>query len=394
MKLHPRWFSLLLVWAMIGLSASAPRPAHPQGTLSALETDVDQITRIARPSVVTVFAQSKVVRASRRGGPTERLYTRIGSGVAVEENLLITTASVVKEAERIWIRTTNGLQTDVQVVGEDPIFNLAVLSVSSIRLPALAFSTRRPPIEGEWVMAIGTSHHRAQITQSVGTIAYRHREPRLSLLQLTNTVYPGYSGGAVLDARGQLVGIVQGELWLGSDSERAAGRASFVLPIDAVRPVYETLRREGRLQHGYLGVSTRAASVESDATPGERVPIGALVESVQPGGPAARAGLVRGDLIVGFDRSRVEYPEQLARWVAATRPSSVVELVWVRDETQRSGKALLSASPDQMPQWAKLPSVAEGNAKSPKRISDLEREIRRLNRELERLKGGAAGSNP
>lgn len=364
------------------------RPSGAQGTLSALETDVDQIVRGTRPSVVTVIAQRTVLQRGRRAtAPRERLHTRIGSGVAIEAHAIVTTASVVDGAEHLWIRTTNGLQSEAELIGSDPIFNVAVLRVRGVRLPPLVITPHDPAAEGEWVMAIGTSPYRAQITQSVGNIAYRHHEPRLSLLQLTNTVYPGYSGGAVLDARGQLVGIVQGELGPskndnGYDSYRGS-RNSFVLPIETVKPVVASLLSEGRVRHGYLGVSTRGATVESETEKGATIAIGAQVESVQPQGPAARLGLVKGDLIVAFERERVEYPEQLARWVAASRPGSVVDLVWVRDELRHSGRIALVESPEAVPTWAKL-SRAEGEP--PAKIADLEREIQRLNRELERLK--------
>lgn len=357
-----------------------------QGTLSALETDVDQIARASRASVVTVIAQRKVTQRMRRGDARERLLTRIGSGVSVQPHDVITTASVVDGAEHLWIRTTNGLQSEAVVVGSDPIFNVAVLRVRGVRLPPLSLAALDPAQEGEWVMAIGTSPYRAQITQSVGNIAYRHREPRLSLLQVTNTVYPGYSGGAVLNAKGKLIGIVQGEQVpnkseTGYDSYRGS-RNSFVLPVEVLKPVYTSIVTEGRMRHGYFGVSTRAATVESEK--GETFGIGALVENVQSGGPAARLGLVKGDLIVAFERERVEDPQQLARWVAASRPGSVVELVWVRDDLRHSGRVALVESPEAVPPWARL---AKGNtSEPPARIADLQKEIQRLNRELERLK--------
>jgi serine protease Do len=375
----------LLLW---GLALLAPSAALPQGTLSALETDVDLIARRARPAVVTVFAQSRVVsRGPVAGQPANRLHTRVGSGVAVGESDIVTTASVVLGAERVLIRTVNGIQVEARLVGIDPIFNVALLRAPDLKLPALKFAAHPAQI-GDWVIALGTSY-RAEPTQSVGNIAFHYREPRTSLLQLTNTVYPGNSGGAALNARGERVGIVQGELGspdLGGsspESERRPGGMSFVSPTGTIRPVVESLSREGRVRHGYLGVTTRLASVPSVSQPGTRVALGALVESVVPAGPAARSGIRSGDLIVAFERERVEYPEQLARWVAESRPGTSVDLVWVRNEAEQSGRVTLGESQGVAPDWA-LAARATGDHA---RISDIERQIRLLNRQLEQIKG-------
>jgi S1-C subfamily serine protease len=381
------WAAALLV-----AGSAIAAPSFAQSALSALQADVDQITQKARVSVVTVFAQRMVTTENpRRHETRRRLHTRVGSGVAVEENAILTTASVVLGAERVMVRTANGLQVDAQIAGIDPVFNLALLRIPELRLPPLPFAGERTPQVGDWIIALGTSY-RAQPTQSVGYVAYRYREPRMTLLQLTNTVYPGNSGGAALNPHGELVGVIQGELGPpdatagGADGERRPGGMSFVLPVEIVRPVYESLRREGRVRHGFLGVSTSGASVDSDTEPGLKVPIGALVERVEPGGPAERAGLKRGDLIVGFDRERVEYPGQLARWVAGTRPGISVELVWVRDEIQHTGRLALAESPHPMPQWAAEAVPPASSEPAPDRIAEIERQIQRLTRELQQLK--------
>src|SRR5438552_14734985 len=192
-------------------------------------------------------------------------------------------------------------------------------------------------------MVLGTSY-RGQPTQSVGNVATIYPDPRQPLLQLTNTVYPGNSGGAALNSHGELIGLVQGELgWpepagRGPDSDRRPGGMSFVQPAETLRAPYETLLRSGRIAHGYLGVSTRSASVVSDADPNARVPIGALVERVQPEGPATNAGLRRGDLIVGFNGDRVEYADHIARWVSSTPPGSAIRLVWVRNDIRHEAR--------------------------------------------------------
>ena len=375
---------------VLALTVLTTHEAGAQGTLSALQTDMDQIARRARPSVVTVIAQRDVVRKATPAAAAEkRQRTRVGSGVAVEENGILTTASVVMGADRVIVRTANGIQVEGDVVGLDPIFNLALVRVPTLRLPTLRFGSPRDAEVGSWVISLGTSY-RAQPTQSVGNVAYRYREPHQSLLQLTNTVYPGNSGAAALSPRGELVGIVQGELSppepadRDPEGERRPGGASFVLPVEIVRPLFESLRSTGRIPHGFLGVRTRAASVRA-AESGKPTPIGALVESVVAGGPAEKAGVHPGDLIVAYEGERVEYPEQLARWVAATAPGTKVELVWVRDEIGQNGKALLGESPDVIPQWVTRDLDAESDA-PPVRISELEKEIRRLSDELSRIK--------
>jgi serine protease Do len=329
--------------------------ARPQVAPPSLSASVEAIANQAGSSVVTVFAQRSVIRA-RPGAkqPMSRVHTLVGSGVAVEENVILTTASVVLGAEHIIVYTSNELEAEAQLVGMDLVFNVALLRVSELELPWLR-PAARPAQLGDRVIAVGTSY-RAQPTQSVGMVEYVYREPRTSLLQLTNIVYPGNSGGAALNTQGELVGIVQGELGspdpgLGGGADRRPSGTSFVMPIQQVWPVYQSLKRDGRMRHGYLGVSTRAEVVRSEIDNAE-VALGARVESVQAGGPAARVGLRPRDLIVGFESERVEYPEQLARWVAETPPKTVVTLVWVHGDERRSGRVSLAESRDSLPAWA------------------------------------------
>jgi serine protease Do len=379
---------------LLGLTP-APR-AGAQGTLSAIEADVDAISRQARPSLVTVIAQRTVLSKRRSGLPPERRpLSRVGSGVAIARSEILTTASVVLGAEKLVVITDNGLQVEARLHGMDPIHNVALLDVDGLVLPPLQFS-RKLAQPGDWVIALGSSYG-AAVTQSVGNISYRYREPHTSLLQLTNQVYPGNSGGAALNSRGELIGLVQGELGTPEgpgagteDTHRPAGM-SFVLPAEDILPVYELLRRDGRPHLGFMGVSTKAGYIDSESSPGERIPLGAVVEATQAGGPAARVGLKKGDLIVAYDGERVEYPEQLARWVAATAPGTLVNLVWARDEMRHSGRVALNESPTPIPSWmqvglAESTSTPASSTQAPK-VADLQARIRQLNRELDRLRG-------
>ncbi len=379
---------------LFAVAVDSPRPIAAQGTLSALETDVDQIARAARPSVVTVFSQHNVMRPrTRLLGPSRRLHTRVGSGVAVDGDLVLTTASVMLGAEHVMIRTADGAEAEARVAAIDLVYNLALVHVDGLNLQPVRFADHAPQA-GDWVMALGTSYG-GQPTQSVGNVATLHPDPVQPLLQLTNTVYPGNSGGAALNARGELIGLVQGELGPPSpdghspESERRAGGMSFVQPVQTLRAAYETLRRDGRVAHGFLGVSTRSASVASDAEPGVRVPIGALVERVQPDGPAMKAGVRRGDLIVGFNRDRVEYAEHVARWVASTAPGRTVQLVWVRNDIQHQAPIVLGESPDAAPQWTPTQSAADTPLQGP-HVADLERQIQQLNQQLRRMRDSSS----
>jgi serine protease Do len=342
--------------------AALPAASHAQGTLSAIEQDVERIARRARPCVVTVIAQ----RTTGRQGQTRRLHSRVGSGVALSADGIVTTASVVLGAERVLVVTENHLQAEARVVGMDPVRNLALLRPEGLELASLPLASK-PAVSGDWAITLGNSYGGAP-TQSVGNVAMRFSEPGTSLLQLSNEVHPGNSGGAALNSRGELLGLVQGELGAPAApgqrerAERRPGGISFAIPVEDIVPFLDGLAKYGRVRHGMCGVSTRAAFVTSASDPSDRVPLGALVEAVQPGGPAARLGLKKGDLVVAFNGVKVEYPEQLARWVAVAGPGAEVKLVWVRDELGREGSVKLDEAPSAIPSWMRAEPVAPAAA--------------------------------
>ena len=374
------------LWLSAAPVASLAPVARAQSTLSAFEADVDRIAKRARPCMVTIVAQRTVVG---RNVDATRLHSRVGSGVAVSATGIVTTASVLLGAERVLIMTDNHLQVEARIVGMDPVRNLALLEPLGLELPSVPLATK-PGASGDWVIALGSSY-RSSPTQSVGTVAMRFAEPGTSLLQLTNEVYPGNSGGAALNSRGELLGLVQGELGapeapgMRERAERRPGGMSFAIPVEDIVPFLDGLARFGRVRHGMLGVSTRSVFVNGSGGPSDRVPIGALVEAVAPNGPAARLGLNKGDLIVAFNGEKVEYSEQLARWVAVAGPVKDVKLVWVRDEIGREGRVRLEEAPSAIPSWMRVeatPAVSGGAGPSSSTPTALDARLARATRAL------------
>src|SRR5205085_7977526 len=133
-RLGPSLKAACLGAAVVASLLVLPAPAlRAQGALSALESDVDIIARNARPSVVTIVARTSFDRPNS----TARSGNRIGSGVAVAEDEVLTTASVVQGARHVWVRTVNRLQLEASIVGVDPIANVALLKVPGVRLPPM-----------------------------------------------------------------------------------------------------------------------------------------------------------------------------------------------------------------------------------------------------------------
>ncbi len=360
-----------------------------QDAMPPSPAEVAALARKVRPSVFAVLARRAAEPSARGAGEAKRTLTRVGSGVAVDDaGGILTTASVALGARRLSVLTASGAEVEVVLAGVDPTSNVALLRAPGLRTAPIPPAPAGGARVGDWVLTLGASY-RAKPTQTQGIIVRRHPDLRHVLLQITNRVYPGNSGAPALNAQGQLVGIVQGELGpelrQGRDTPdpRTQG-AGLVLPIETFAPVVSDLRARGRVRHGFLGVQTRALSIESVSQRGEQVPLGALVEHVIDRSPAAGGGLKPGDLVVGFEGERVEYPDQLARWVASTPPGTVVELIWVRQETRRSARFALSEAPDLYLAGLDAPDSSSGALTE--RIQALEQELRRLGRELDHLK--------
>jgi putative serine protease PepD len=271
-----------------------------------------------------------------------------GSGFVIDDDgSIVTNDHVVGDAERVSVRfDEQGDPIDARVVGTDPSTDLALLKVDPDDveggLAPLALSRSDDLQPGEPAIAIG-SPFGLQGTVTSGIVSALDREiespngfPISGVVQTDAAINPGNSGGPLLDGDGRVIGVNSQIATNGANANSGVG---FAVPIDTVKEVVPQLERDGKIDRAYLGVSS------SEAAPRD----GALLQSVTPGGPADRAGLAPGDLVVGLAGKPVRNPSNLGQAVLARKPGDTVEVVVQRDGDRRTLRVTLGERPDQAP---------------------------------------------
>jgi putative serine protease PepD len=269
-----------------------------------------------------------------------------GSGFVIDSNgSIVTNDHVVGSAKQVSVRFDEQSDPiDARVVGTDPSTDLALLKVDpgAVKggLKPLALSSSKDLQPGEPAIAIG-SPFGLQGTVTSGIVSALDREiqspngfPISGVVQTDAAINPGNSGGPLLDGEGRVIGVNSQIATNGTSANSGVG---FAVPIDTVKQVVPQLERDGNIDRPYLGVST------SEAPPRD----GALVRTVTPGGPAAKAGLQPGDLIVQLDGKPIRTPSNLGQSVLTRKPGDTVEVVVQRNGDSRTLRVTLGARPDQ-----------------------------------------------
>ena len=255
-----------------------------------------------------------------------------GSGFAfTPDGLLVTNSHVVHSASAVRATFADGASYDAQVIGDDPDTDIAVLRVGASGLATAEFGRSRDVRVGQLVIAIGNPYG-FQHTVTAGVVSALGRSLRATTGRLVDDVIqtdaalnPGNSGGPLVDARGRVIGVNTAIIPM-------AQGICFATAIDTAQWVILQLLRHGRVRRGYLGfaganVPLGRRLVRHHALDGARA---VRVESVEPNGPAARAGLEPGDLIVAFDGARVGAIDDLHRLLGADRIGRSVPLAVLR----------------------------------------------------------------
>ena len=279
-------------------------------------------------------------------GPRRNVPRGLGSGFVISaDGYLLTNAHVVEGADEITVTLHDKREFKAKLLGADKRTDVALLKIDASGLPSVRVGDSNKLRVGEWVIAIG-SPFGLENTVTAGIVSAKGRETGeyLPFIQTDVAVNPGNSGGPLINMRGEVVGI---NSQIFTTSGAFAG-ISFAIPIDEAMSVQQQLRTSGRVIRGRIGVGIENVSRDVSEAIGLGAPRGALVNTVEKDGPAAKAGIEPGDVIVRFDGKQIERSTDLPRIVGGTKPGSAVNMTVFRKGGQRELKVtVVELQPEQ-----------------------------------------------
>ena len=268
-------------------------------------------------------------------GPREFQSQSLGSGFIISaDGYILTNAHVVDAADEVTVKLTDKREFKAKVIGADRRTDVALIKIEATALPVVRFGDPAKLKVGEWVVAIG-SPFGFDNTVTAGIVSAKGRslpqENFVPFIQTDVAVNPGNSGGPLFNMRGEVVGI-NSQIY-----SRTGGfmGLSFAIPIDVANDIAQQLRTSGKVTRGRIGVVIQPVTKELAESFGLPKAQGALVNSVEKGGPAEKAGIEAGDVILKFDGKGVNSSEDLPRIVGGTKPGSKVTMqVWRNKATR------------------------------------------------------------
>ena len=274
------------------------------------------------------FRQFQDPRYGGGGGGRSAPVYGAGSGFIVSpDGVILTNAHVVQGADEVTVKLQDRREYRAKVVGSDPRTDVAVLKIDAKNLPVAPLGKSNKLAAGEWVLAIG-SPYGLESTVTAGVVSATGRDLRdgqLPFIQTDVAINPGNSGGPLFNTRGEVVGI-NSQIY--SQTGGYQGLA-FSIPIDIAVKVKDQILATGKVQHAKLGVSVQ--EIGQDFADSFRLdsPEGALISSVERGGPAERAGLKSGDIVRRINGQPIVTPTDLSSTVSLSKPGEKVALdVW------------------------------------------------------------------
>jgi len=255
-------------------------------------------------------------------GPRQFEQQSLGSGFIISpDGYILTNAHVVDGADEITVKLTDKRELKAKVIGADKRTDVALIKIEAAGLPTVRMGDPSKLKVGEWVVAIG-SPFGFENSVTAGIVSAKGRslpsENFVPFIQTDVAINPGNSGGPLFNLKGEVVGI-NSQIY-----SRTGGfmGLSFAIPIDVAMDIQQQLRTAGRVSRGRIGVVIQEVSKDLAESFGLPKPAGALVNQVEKGGPADKAGVLAGDIILKFDGKAVNQSSDLPRLVGGTKPGT------------------------------------------------------------------------
>lgn len=275
----------------------------------------------------------------------QRNITASGSGVIIRsDGYIVTNNHVVHDADKIEVTLNDNSIHDAIIIGTDPTTDLALIKVEVDNLPYLEYGDSDEVNVGEWVLAVGNPFNLTS-TVTAGIVSAKGRNINIlgggtaieSFIQTDAAVNRGNSGGALVNAKGELIGI---NAAIASQTGSYTGY-SFAVPSNIVTKVVTDILEYGEVQRGFLGVEIEEIDSKKAEELGISMHRGALVRSVRANSAADEAGLLPGDVIIGMDGNSINNPSELIELSGRRRPGDEVEIEYHREGRNYKTTAVL-----------------------------------------------------
>ncbi|PUA16301.1 S1C family serine protease [Glaciimonas sp. PCH181] len=349
--LKPEWVNGALVGnTRLHIATSkVPLQEAPPGTI--IQDSYRAASKRAMPSVVNIFTSKEAKPSTNpfmqdplfkkyfgdRSDEPEEKQSSLGSGVIVSsQGYILTNNHVVEAADEIEVALADGRKASAKVVGADPDTDLAVIKIDLPNLPAITLGRIDQASVGDVVLAIGNPFGVGQ-TVTMGIISALGRS-HLGInafedfIQTDAAINPGNSGGALVDTNGNLLGI-NTAIYSRTGGSLGIG---FAIPVSTAKTVMESIINTGSVVRGYIGVEPQDITPELAESFGLKQKTGAIIAGVLKNGPADRAGLKPGDILVAINDTNVADTTSLLNLVAKFAPGSKVKMVVIRKTKQLS----------------------------------------------------------
>lgn len=330
--------------------------------LSRLSDAMATVAEKVKPAVVNI-STSRTVKTPRLpffddpffrrffGDPhtQKRKVTNLGSGViATTDGYILTNNHVIEGAEDILVKLADGKEYKGRVIGTDPRTDISIIKIDEKNLPTVPWGDSDKLRVGEIVLAIGNPYGLSQ-TITMGVVSALGRSgigisDYEDFIQTDAAINPGNSGGALVNIKGELVGI-NTAIFSTSGGYQGIG---FAIPSNMVKNVMDSLINQGRVVRGWLGVNIQPLTQALAKQFGIKDETGVLLVDVVEGSPAEKGGLKRGDIIVEYDKKRIENPFQFKNLVASTKPGKTVEVKIIRNGSPMTLKVLIEEFPTEL----------------------------------------------